>query len=270
LAKRVCIFCGGKPVTKEHYLGKAFIERVLGGDKTSRYGFHHDVWTAKTETREQKQWVVARPDMTATCACDPCNSVWMNQARLRIEPLIEPMIYGHQPTRINKLDDIAALAAWMTQVGICAAYLSSDVPKTLGPAFYESRTPPADHRIRLAVAEIQETHLEVATNVVQLFTAPVSDPARVEGYCVTVRIKHLVFQVLCPPAGYEAEIESKVEWESRTIPVWPLTFESVTWPWPPPQPLDLIDFHFLTQAYFEPVPPTTRPVTHRRLPPAKG
>lgn len=269
MAKRACIFCGGSPRTQEHFLGKAFIERVLGGDKKSRYDFHRSVYTEATSATEKNQWVAGRPDMTSACACGPCNSGWMDRARRRIEPLIEPMIFG-QPTRLTTLNDIAALAAWATQVGICAAYGTSEIPSVNGPAFYKSRTPPSTHRIRLAAAVMPETHLQVAANVVQLFTAPVTDPARVEGYTVTVRIQHLILQMFCPPAGHETEIASKTEWEALTIPIWPLTLEPITWTWPPRNPLDAIDFHHLTQAYFELEPPAIRPVTHGTVPPVRG
>jgi hypothetical protein len=178
----------------------------------------------------------------------------MDQARRRIEPMIEPMILG-RPTRVTKLTDIAALASWATQVAICASYRVGDLADTLGPVFYKTRKPPATHRIRLATGVMPETHLQVAANVVQLFNAPVTDPARVEGYSVTIRIQHLILQVFCPPAGHEAEVVSKTEWEALTIPVWPLTLAPIDWPWPPRKPLDLIDFHFLSQAYFEPPPP---------------
>jgi hypothetical protein len=268
LCKRACIFCGGKKVTQEHYLGKAFIRRIFADGRRARYDFYRTNYIADTFTTERTPYVATAPDVTASCACETCNSGWMDRARLRIEPLIEPMIRG-QTTRVTKLVDVIALASWGTQVGLCAAHGVVNIVKTMGPAFYESRMPFPGHRIRLAQAVTPESTLQVTVNVTQLHSAPRYVRSRLEGYTVTIRIDHLILQVFCPPAGYEAEVASKPQWDELTIPVWPLTFESIDWPWPPRRPLDSIDFHHLTQAYFE--PPPKRPVApHLSLPPARG
>jgi hypothetical protein len=248
--QRKCIFCGGTPVTKEHYLGKSFLQRIFAEGQKTRYDFYRSNFVADKHATEKTQFVATEPDVTATCACGPCNSGWMNDARCRIEPLIEPMIRG-APNRVTKLDDIVALSNWATQVGLCAAYRTTDIATELAPGFYKNRVPPAGHIVRFAQAVTTESTLQVMLNVTQLHSAPRHVPTRVEGYTVTIRVDHLILQVFCPPAGHETDAMSNDQWDSLTVSVWPLTFESIDWPWPPLRPLDSIDFHFLSKAYLE-------------------
>ncbi|HJX61263.1 MAG TPA: hypothetical protein VJ578_01720, partial [Dehalococcoidia bacterium] len=95
---RACIFCGGKPLTREHLVPQ-WVTGVLKNDKR---GFPRPVMIQRTTgSGRSHEWSGGDDiDATAKCVCRQCNSGWMANLEENARPLLEKMMSG----RVVRLD----------------------------------------------------------------------------------------------------------------------------------------------------------------------
>lgn len=100
--------------------------------------------------------------------------------------------------------------------------------------------PPAGTQVWLGYTEVARPQVVVQPS--QLGTRGRS-LARVEGYCVTFNVHHLVFQVAYLPEPLDPRRESRQDWEKYLVQLWPMNYRVVTIPSEVTPPLDEIAGH---------------------------
>ncbi len=94
LAKPVCIFCGGGPMSKEHILPKWALPILPSASSHTRYRCHRwrpgDQETVLRRTKRQGSVGTIR----LRKVCKSCNSGWMSACEEAIKPELSRMIFG--------------------------------------------------------------------------------------------------------------------------------------------------------------------------------
>lgn len=107
-SKRVCVFCGGSPVTREHHPPQwvlaAYPKKNYIGGYESR--MKNSEWTDHGGLKKNLQIVVKS-------VCANCNNGWMAKIEDLTKPILEPMIRG-ESVRLKWFDQVV-LATWFVK-----------------------------------------------------------------------------------------------------------------------------------------------------------
>jgi|GEM_PF-5522800 len=162
------------------------------------------------------------------CACNACNSGWMDRLDHAAEALIEPCVLGH-PRRLARIADHAIVATWATLVGLLFSQTQ------VSPPFSEARyrefgadpRPFGGTRVWLA-ATVKPPEVALRVNG---FPRGGTTVDGMQMYFATFRINHLVVQTFIPPEPLNEELSfgrgSNVGFV-RTL--WPSPLTPVSWP----------------------------------------
>jgi hypothetical protein len=140
MSKRICIFCGDAPVTREHILGR-WIQRLAGidGSKSGSLTFH-------TPGTARERFFEAPPlGRTAKVVCAGCNNGWMSNLESEAAPVLTPLFEGRSGVLTEEALAILSRWAFKTAFVIDAAGLQSGGPLTPQAdrfAFRETARPP--------------------------------------------------------------------------------------------------------------------------------
>ena len=133
--KKLCIFCGGGPLSKEHivpnWLGKkhfkskntdiCFIESVEVSGNT------------KSDSFEKKKFVKKRQgnlhSRTIRIVCVSCNNGWMSSIDEKAKPIINDLFFGLK--RMLTSEDQRNLSAWISLKTIINEYSSVKYPLSI-------------------------------------------------------------------------------------------------------------------------------------------
>ncbi len=147
-----CIFCGNKPLTKEHIWGQWITEYV--SRTTNKYAFGHVVAHKKPEDNIERSSLRAGDPIGANVrvVCGPCNNEWMSQLQEKAKPHLIPLFKGE--TVWLKKSDQAAIADWIIMATMTAEYIQRDpsmiaISQTDRNKFFE-RKPLANWKVWIA------------------------------------------------------------------------------------------------------------------------
>ncbi len=107
---RTCIFCGGRPLTKEHVVGN-WAGRF--GDSDQLEIVHlADREGEPRPPRNSRSWSARAYDRQARVVCETCNNGWMSDLEAAVSPLLDAgELDGRPLSRIEQ----TLLAAWATK-----------------------------------------------------------------------------------------------------------------------------------------------------------
>lgn len=113
-----CIFCGKRPLTKEHIFPKwlaPYIPKTMENYQNVKTIFHKDRadTAAKKRAGNPHSWSVK-------CVCKKCNNEWMGTLQERVKPILLPMIKGEK-VKIEKADQ-HVMASWVAMATMCAEF----------------------------------------------------------------------------------------------------------------------------------------------------
>ncbi len=108
--KRVCVFCGGTPLTNEHLFPQWVANTVLKDPR----GYPLD---SRKRVRmvdgTERRWESTTPlAFTARTVCKTCNNTWMSEIENQAKPYLEPMITASSPVVLDEPAQ-GAVATWM-------------------------------------------------------------------------------------------------------------------------------------------------------------
>lgn len=195
-----CIFCGGKPLTREHVFSSEWLRTLMPGTTT----FTSDLMRVDEDRNvARRTWVEKAPKAGkkagsgspfVRCACAGCNNGWMQELDEKAKPVITPLALGERGTVSD--DGVRLLAVWATKIAfVLDAFMN---PSVLDPelrhSFREDPQPLARSIIRLGVMSPVDDRVRIRTS--PLTPSLTSNEAR--GYVATFGVLHLVAQVIYP------------------------------------------------------------------------
>ena len=143
---RSCVFCGGRPLTREHVMTR-WLTSVLA---------------EQAAFRGQDQQIVLQPDgrngfrlmlphremkesfnsLTVKAVCRICNSGWMNDIETMARPVLSPLIRGE--SRQLQRSDVLAIASWTVKTALMTQLTGVEGIAALAPVYqllYHEREP---------------------------------------------------------------------------------------------------------------------------------
>lgn len=227
---RTCIFCGGRPTTREH-VWPEWLRRKLGGEETMR---HTALLERGGEVAEQWAFDDRPYKLTAKVVCAECNGGWMSQLEEAAKAILAGMI--ERRGRELHAGGQAELAKWALLKAIIFDQASAREARVLFPGLYSQLyscgEPPRDGcRIWLAT---YGGELPGFTAMTALAASAAGQPYLGErNVCVrTFSIGPVLFQVFA--TSNPALQDFEVAWDEvgpqppRVIQIWPVG-PSVRW-----------------------------------------
>lgn len=160
------------------------------------------------------------------CACNACNSGWMQEMDQAIKPATTALALGERGT-VSK-QGVLLLATWATKIALvldCAQnppLLTDDTRR----AFREGQHPMDGSYIWVGAASPADRRVRVRTSGL----SPLPGATAVEGYVATFGVLHLVLQVLYPPEGLH--LRRGTGFTKFMHRIWPTP---AALKWPPPE-----------------------------------
>jgi hypothetical protein len=143
---RACIFCGQRPVTKEHLLGN-WAGRFTDRDQRNVV----QLLDREGSERYERRWKARAYDRRSGVACQECNGGWMSDLETRVSRLLDP---GTLDTRPFTDDERTLLATWATKTALTlnAAETAERqiIAWEVARRFGRDRHPPAHVRVWIA------------------------------------------------------------------------------------------------------------------------
>lgn len=144
---RSCVFCGGRPLTREHVMPR-WLTSVL---------------PEQAAFRGQDQQIVLQPDgrngsrlilphrevresfnsLTVKAVCRICNNGWMHDMEEIVRPTLSPLIQGE--SKQLERSDVLTIACWTVKTALMAQLTGVEGIAALAPVyqlFYRERQPP--------------------------------------------------------------------------------------------------------------------------------
>jgi len=225
MPRRVCGFCGGADVSKEHVFPK-WIGRLL--DTNDRYR------VAFVRPQRAKDWVQLDIGIQVHMPCKRCNSGWMSDLERRVQPILTPMMTsgGRMPLDI---DDQTLVAGWISKTVMVLEYAGEDEP------FYT-----ADERRLMMEAQIPPDRTWIWAGrylgrvrghwSVLGLGFQVSDGRTIPGKCTTFSLGQVAVQMFSyrsrkGPAVQLNEVPMATgPWDTSLHSLWPVLTNGLEWP----------------------------------------
>lgn len=103
---RMCVFCGGTPITREHVWPRW--ARTLWADEGHLPHFQQVVQDDREDV--ERAWRREACSTTVAAVCQQCNNGWMADLEQCVKPMLDPMLRGHG--RLLHAGGQRTLAAW--------------------------------------------------------------------------------------------------------------------------------------------------------------
>jgi hypothetical protein len=253
---RKCIFCEGRPLSKEHVWADWFRNYI---PRTQR---EHRVSTELLHPTEATQTVVIRRQgdthsRTVKCVCIPCNNEWMSQLQEQAKPLIEPMLLG-KPVRFHRKAQ-TVLSAWAAMTVMCAEYINEEMI-SISPGDRRwlriHRTAPTNWRVWIGRIERVSSslwfHRGIPMTMDKFETAPAGTIPDSNTQASTICVgPHLIVHVMSSSVAKNIIRRWKID--PRIAPklcqIWPIVRPVASWP-PALDPLRDAEIHFLADQFF--------------------
>ena len=218
---RVCVFCGGKPVSSEH-VWSDWITKLFAQIGTVNVNF---TWGAS--------WKTAKLDLRVNRVCTRCNNDWMNDLETQVRPFLEPMVLG-KPVVISPADQ-HALAQWAMKTFLMHDLCHPDDPLPLSQfrSFFHTRTPPTDSIIWVAAYGGRKLAAQGLARGLAYTRRPAIDlpPETAYLYLGTFLAGAAMFQLLMHVGGGNAVPPVRSPFRLRAFRgIWPPLGEPISWP----------------------------------------
>jgi hypothetical protein len=220
MSKRVCLFCGGAPVSQEHAIPE-WVGDVLPGE--GRWVHGH---TERHVDQSIRQWTTNGPDLKCNVPCQVCNTGWMSRLEDRAKPVLTPLFQGHP--RQLAVHDLEVISYWALKTTLmldrCSEASHQNIPAAEYAAMYKRKALlPATH-VWLGKCEVAKGSWFQARTVEM-------DPenAPTPGYGATLWIGHLLVQILSIAVPPTLKIGLKPDVLDALAPIWPRGFK-LDWP----------------------------------------
>jgi hypothetical protein len=136
---RGCIFCGAKPLTREHLFPLWLSEIVRDG---ADFFSHAD--------GKGRNWSHPKLDIKVKCVCGPCNWGWMHELEDEAAPTLTPLIRGE--ARTLTANDQRLIGRWVAKTATVVTSVerrAAQVPADLRRLVRDQTEPPRNVHIDL-------------------------------------------------------------------------------------------------------------------------
>ena len=228
-SQKVCLFCGGGPLTKEHVV-PAWIRDILPME--GRVGVF------RGGEKGQPAWTMASLNQEALIVCGPCNHGWMSRLEGHVKPVLAGAIVGGTKVSLTPArQQLVSTWAVKTSLVLMASMPSlreSYIPPEHVRALHQQPTLPPPG------TQVWMFHLWPFVKGTQPFfrgayvrSASLGrKPDDIEAYLTTFAIGHVGFQVfgrnIIKPDGLV--LQAGTFWDDSVIPVWLPVLPSIEWP----------------------------------------
>lgn len=224
---RKCIFCGKKPVTKEHIFG-AWLSPLFPAPPGKQMFVDMGEFT-KGQINNANRRFPQNLDLKVKQVCSSCNNGWMSRLERKALEII-PALYTGEKSSISP-DDQSLLASWATKTAVTVRYLEKQplVPLRRREWLFQNHTPPSDTSVWIArydgdgIATIISKDLFIKGNQISL--------NRPNGQLVLFSIGSLFFIVL---SMYLRDAKIRVEFpnlaKEHLYQIWPSNGQNISWP----------------------------------------
>jgi hypothetical protein len=231
---RVCVWCGGTPVTAEH-VWPQWIAKYLPKVKAP----HHVIAEVEGEGRSVEFRGLRVPFTTkVSCVCEPCNTGWMAELEHTAEHELHAMIEGKAQMLHGWRQAIAATWAFKTAVMIEQAGRADlrAIPHELYQPFRQWLRPPPFARLWMATYSGSSGHFYGHGQLRLLITAGgVSVPNDLTAYGACLQVGALAFLLYGHLIQGLPERVPKGNLARCLIPIWPVILRAE---WPPELAVD--------------------------------
>src|SRR5689334_2998942 len=104
---RGCIFCGGRPLSKEH-VWPQWIRKVQGDRGMAHY--------RREIAGDMTAWRDVDYNLQVKAVCKPCNHGWMSDLETAVQPILSSLIVGNGRNLYR--DGQRILATWATKTAM--------------------------------------------------------------------------------------------------------------------------------------------------------
>ncbi len=259
---RGCIFCGRSPTTDAHIFRKGWFRTLF--PHVSQFRHVHS--RNEGDDPFEVEWRKTSADFKVNCACDPCNSGWMENLDLAAEELFATSAALGGPVRIESPADRHTVARWCLLVAVL--FDQAQRPPRLGRDVHEALRRgemPPDVGVWLAATEFPAADEPLASGHAKDWgqelvgsgeVEAVSEPAlahTVEGYFLTFGVLRLLAQVFAPVEDTGRGVSARRIGNPAAIRLlWPDTLVPLVWPPRELIPRDQIDAFTRSLRYWEP------------------
>ena len=226
--REFCIFCGSGDLSKEHFWPEWASDLLpeSGGHKIMRA-----IGAGPLTTHRERQG--GAKTIKLRVVCRNCNHGWMNDLEVAARPFLTPLIVG-KPVLLT-VQHQRSLAEWIALKVILLEQSNKSqvvVTQVERTAFYESRTIPANMRVRLAICG--EGGWRTATVRMSNWISPLSRFTGVKsGMNIQVSTigagDLLIHASVCNAPGFD--IDEVVPVNKRIYRLWPLSGDELNWPY---------------------------------------
>ncbi len=232
-----CIFCGQRPLTKEHMYAdwlRNYIPRVRE---------RHAVLATVDFPQSSKENIYTRQGdphvRKIKCVCADCNNNWMSQSQEAVKPYLIPLIQGKSASLNRKSQTL--VASWAAMMVMVSEYLNTDmvaVPQSDRTWFKVNRKPPSHWRIWIGSREPNSRYslyshdaISFTKNKLEILesSATYRSNTQVSTICVG---EHLVFYVMSSQAIRHIIRRWKLPPAIAPLfaQIWPVQSTFVGWP----------------------------------------
>jgi len=253
-----CIFDGTSPTTRAHIFREGWIRDLAFGVNVLR----HVVTRHEPGDEFEREWRKERADFKVNCACNACNSGWMNDLDHAAEDVFATEAARGRAAKLVSPSDKATVARWSVLVAMLfdqgqgqprldssmhRGFMDGSIPK--GTGVWLANVVP-DDSAPMAFAYIKDLISDDENG------AHLLPPA----YFVTFGVGQLVVQVMIPFTPATADTRVRRQMRGGTLKsggvlraIWPDPMTPLVWP--PPEPLDWADMAEFTRSFqtFEPL-----------------
>lgn len=209
-ATRSCVFCGGRPLTREHIWPEWIISSVRK---------HLGPAPVQVARLNDDPYVVPELNATVKVVCAGCNNGWMSELETRVRPALEPMILGRLPVALTPVMQ-AMLARWAFKTAVMIDLFKPSADRDYGPREYRMLK---DRHLFSGMPVLRDPLVMVWTAAYQgpaagysslssafpFVTPPTYTPEGIvatpgnttRGVSHTLRLMHVLFQVLVVERG---------------------------------------------------------------------
>jgi hypothetical protein len=229
--RKQCVFCGARPVSKEHVFGK-WLRTTVG--QADHVVTKTQIADGPTKTAHPQVPFVAQVKVV----CESCNNEWMSRVETAAMPHLE-RILNSQPVTLDE-PTTCTLATWVFKTSLMVREQvrtdQPEIPPTQYRYLYEHREPPPQARIWLAsLDEPLDSNVVAARAFAEhmAYNGPeIPDvlPSGTRFYGTSISIGPLMACVL---GNIDTDFVPELVGgpADRMLPIWPYTRDQ---DWPPP------------------------------------
>ncbi len=235
---KVCIFCGGKPLTKEHIWPK-WLRPYIPHQLTDHTASSSIIATDRIEETRRK-WSGDPRNRSVRVVCARCNSGWMSRLQEQSKDYLLPLVSGTACTLGKNRQ--TALATWCAMSAMTAEFLGDGRRQAISPAdrnhLQSKLRPPSPLYWRIWIAHY--VRRDWVGQWVQMMSRVASDGDKVvdsDGIAVpntqttTLVVGQLYIHLFsCPHDEIVRRVEPTETAKSLFTQIWPVDQRIVRWP----------------------------------------